>query len=92
MKFSLARISFPKRFFTVKVAQTTRRPNVRHIILLDQLEDEIVLLLRLNRNGIHAVLAADVTCFQPVDALCCVLGHMATVEVVVAFVVEFLGT
>lgn len=78
--------------FTVEVTQTTRSPDVGHIILLDQLEDEIVLLLRFNRNGIHAVLAADVTCFQPVDALGGELGHMAAVEVVVAFVVEFLGT
>lgn len=52
---------------TIEVAQATRGPNVRNVFLLDQLEDEIVLLLSLNRDGVHAVLAAKITCLQPVN-------------------------
>jgi hypothetical protein len=55
---------------TVEIAQASRSPDVWNIIFLDQLEDEVVLFLCLNRDSVHAVLAADVTCFQPVDALC----------------------
>lgn len=77
---------------TIEIAETTRCPDVWHILLLDQLEDEIVLLLRLNRNGVHAILAAEITGFEPVDALVGECGHFTAVEVVVTFVVELFGT
>ena len=77
--------------FTVEVTQASRCPDVRNVIFLNQLEDEIIFFLSFDGDGIHAVLAADVTCFQPIDALCRMLRDSSTVEVVVALIGEFLG-
>lgn len=59
---------------------------------MDQLEDEIVLLLCLNRDGIHAVFTAEITSLEPVDTLGGECGNFATVEIVVTFIVELFGT
>lgn len=75
---------------TVEIAQTTRGPDVRNVVLLDQLEDEVVFFLGFDGDGIHAIFTADVTGFQPVDTLCGQFGDVSTVEVVVALVVELL--
>lgn len=48
-------------FASLEVTQTTGRPDVWDIVLLDQTEDQVVLLLGFQRNQIHAVLAAHVT-------------------------------
>jgi len=46
---------------TLEVAETSRRPDVRNIVLLDEPEDHIVLFLSFYRNEIHAVLPANVS-------------------------------
>lgn len=75
---------------TVEIAQTTRGPDVRNVVLLDQLEDEVVFFLGFDGDGIHAIFTADVTGFQPIDTLCGQFGDVSAVEVVVALVVELL--
>lgn len=75
---------------TVEIAQATRGPDVWNVVLLDQLEDEVVLFLGLDGDGVHAVLAANVTSLEPVDTLRGQLGDVSAVEVVVALVVELL--
>jgi hypothetical protein len=60
------------------------------LTLLDKLEDQIVLLLCLHRDEVHAVLAADVAAVQPVNLPVGQRGDVAAVEVVVSPVEEFL--
>lgn len=79
-----------KARLTVEIAQATRGPDVWNVVLLDQLEDEVVLFLGLDGDGVHAVLAANVTSLEPVDTLRGQLGDVSAVEVVVALVVELL--
>ena len=76
----------------LEVAQTSRGPDVWHVVLLDQSEDQVVLLLRFQRHQIHAVLAADVATIQPVHSLVSKCRNMGTVEVVVSTVAELLRT
>lgn len=75
----------------LEVAQATRCPDVRHIVRLDQAEDEVVLLLRLQGDQVHAVLAAQVARVQPVDLAAGQRRHVAAEEEVLAAVVELLG-
>lgn len=49
-----------------KVALPAGRPDVAHVSAGDALLDELVLLGRLHRDGVHAVPAADVPRVQPV--------------------------
>lgn len=79
-----------KARLTVEIAQATRGPDVWDVVLLDQLEDKVVLFLGLDGDGVHAVLAADVTGLEPVNTLRGQLGDVSAVEVVVALVVELL--
>lgn len=79
-------------FTALEVAETTGRPDVGDIVLLDQTEDQVVLFLRLQRHQVHAVLAADVAAIQPVYSLIGKGGHVSTVEIVVSTVLELLRT
>lgn len=50
-----------------KVTLAPRRPDVANVTTGDALLDELVLLGRLHRDGIHAVSSADVTGIEPVN-------------------------
>lgn len=50
-----------------EIANASSGPDVGHIILLNDTEDQVVLLLGLQCDQIHAVLAAQITAIQPVD-------------------------
>lgn len=77
---------------TIKIAETSRSPDVWDIFFLDQLEDEIILLLCFNWYGVHAVLATEITSLQPINTFVGECWNFAAVEIVVAFVVELFGT
>lgn len=76
----------------LEVAQASRRPDVRHVVRLDQTEDQVVLLLRLQRHQVHAVFTADVASVQPVELAAGQPRNVAAQEVVLAAVLEFLRT
>lgn len=76
----------------LEVAETARGPDVGNVVGLDQTEDEIVLLLRLDGHEVHAVFTADIASVQPVELLVGQRGNMAGEEVVLAFVLELLWT
>lgn len=62
---------------------------VLRLTLLDNPEDQIILLLGLHGDQIHAVLPAYVPRVQPVHLASLQRGHVVTEEVVVAPVEEF---
>lgn len=74
----------------LEVAETARRPDVGDVVGLDQAEDQVVLLLGLDRGQVHAVFTADVASVQPVELLVGQRGNVAGEEVVFAFVLELL--
>lgn len=76
----------------LEVAETARGPDVGDVVGLDQAEDQVVLLLRLDGGQVHAVLTADVASVQPVELLVGQRGHVAGEEVVLALVLELLWT
>lgn len=59
-----------------EIADATGGPDVGHIVLLDDTEDQVVLLLGLQGDQIHAVFAAQVTAIEPVDLLVGQGGHV----------------
>lgn len=60
------------------------------LTLLDELEDQIILFLRLHRHKVHAVLAAYVAAVQPVDLPVGESWDVPAEEVMVASVEELL--
>ena len=75
----------------LEVAQAARRPDVGDVVGLDEAEDQVVLLLGLDRHEVHAVFTADVAAVQPVELLVGQGGNVTREEVVLAFVLELLG-
>lgn len=73
----------------LEVAQTTGRPDVWHIVRLDQTEDQVVLLLGLEGHQVRAVFAAQITGVQPVDLAAGQSGNVTAEEQVLAAVLEF---
>lgn len=59
-----------------EIANATSGPDVGHIVLLDDTEDQVVLLLGLQCDQIHAVFAAQITAVQPVDLPVGQSGHV----------------
>lgn len=76
----------------LKIAQPSGRPDVRHIVRLDQTEDQVVLLLCFESDQIHAVFAAQVTRIQPVDLATGQCRHVTAKEQILATIVELLWT
>lgn len=54
-------------FATSEIANAASGPDIWDIVLLNDTEDQVVLLLGLQGDQIHAVFAAQVTAIQPVD-------------------------
>lgn len=77
-------------FTSLEVTESARSPNVWHIILLNEAEDHVILLLTLERDKIHAVLATNVPAIEPVDFPAGQFGHVTAEEVVLAAEEELL--
>lgn len=64
----------------------------KHILLtlLNKAEDHVILLLALERDKIHAVLATNIPAIEPVDFPAGQFGHVTAEEVVLAAEEELL--
>ena len=71
-----------------KVAEPPTGPDILQVGVLHNVEDDVVLLLRLHAYGVHAVLAAGVAGLEPVYFFVAVAGCVPGEEVPVAFVEE----
>lgn len=79
-------------FASLEVAQTTGRPDVWHIVGLNQTEDQIVFLLGLECDQVHAVFTAQIAGVQPVYFAASQCWYVAAEEQILATVLEFFGT
>ena len=76
----------------LEVAESARGPDVREVVVLDELLDELVLGGGLEADQVHAVLPADVPAVQPVDLVVREVLFISGEPVVVTAVLEMFGT
>ena len=77
---------------TLEVAETARGPDVREVVVLDELLDELVLGGGLEADQVHAVLPADVPAVEPVDLVVSEVLFISGEPVIVTAVLEMFGT
>jgi len=75
-----------------KVTQPSTRPDILQISCLEQIKHNVVLLLRLDTDGVHAVLSAGVTGFEPVYLCVSIPGRVSREKVPVTFVEKLFRT
>ena len=76
----------------LEVAETARCPDVREVVVLDELLDELVLGGGLEADQVHAVLPADVPAVEPVDLVVSEVLFISGEPVIVTAVLEMFGT
>ena len=76
----------------LEVAEPARGPDVREVVVLDELLDELVLGGGLEADQVHAVLPADVPAVKPVDLVVREVFFISGEPVVVTAVLEMFGT
>lgn len=79
-------------FAAIKVTEAARRPQLRDIVQRNELEDQVILGLRLNVDGIHAVVTTQVTRVEPVVRFVLVCLFVRREKIAVTLVVEVLRT
>lgn len=65
--FDVDRLQIFTELTTFEVTETARRPDVRDIILLDEVFNHLVLLVRLNGDRIHTLFSTFIPCDQPIN-------------------------
>ena len=76
----------------LEVAEPARGPDVREVVVLDELLDELVLGGGLEADQVHAVLPADVPAVKPVDLVVREVFFISGEPVVVTAVLKMFGT
>ena len=76
----------------LEVAEPARGPDVREVVVLDELLDELVLGGGLEADQVHAVLSADVPAVKPVDLVVREVFFISGEPVVVTAVLKMFGT
>ena len=76
----------------LEVAEPARGPDVREVVVLDELLDELVLSGGLEADQVHAVLPADVPAVKPVDLVVREVFFISGEPVVVTAVLKMFGT
>jgi len=77
---------------SLEIAKSPRAPNVLESIVPDEVKHDIVLLLRLNGHGVHAILTTSISRLEPVHLSISILGHIPRVKVPVTIVEKLFGT